>query len=175
MISNRLLKDTIDSIHSENMNEALTLSQKMDALLNQLKVCITTPALTSRLWAEPTNFLAAASSNHSWQKLQCSTSVISTRSRRSELRDQSVVSHYPNTMGTYTTYEDSMFVGANSVSIYNCTFNNIAGQTDAVEAINVSDEHYCYLPSATHFQSIEAVHTYFIHAGHRFIWISRSH
>ena len=55
MIANRLLDDAIDSILSGDMNQALALNRKMDALLNQLKVHSTLPAFTSRLWAEPTN------------------------------------------------------------------------------------------------------------------------
>jgi len=44
-----------------------------------------------------------------------------------------------------------MFEGANGVAIYNCTFNNIADQTDAVQAITVSHALCRYLPSVTHF------------------------
>jgi len=57
-------------------------------------------------------------------------------------------------MGAYSTYEDSMFAGVNSVFIYNCTPNSVAGPTDAVRAITVSPRHCRYLPSVTHFYVI---------------------
>jgi len=65
MIANRLLDDAVYSIRSGDMNAALALGQKMDDLLNQLKVCMQEdPALTLGPWPESTNILAADSSNH---------------------------------------------------------------------------------------------------------------
>jgi len=91
-----LLDDAIDSIRSENMNEALVLNQKMDDLLNQLK--------------QPARTIAGGSYD--------------------------VHQSFQPSLVDPNSETNSMFAGANSVSIYNCTFNNIAGQTDAVEAIN---------------------------------------
>ena len=59
-------------------------------------------------------------------------------------------------MGAYTSYKDSMFMGANNISNNNCIFtnNNIAGQTEAIQAIAVSHEHCCCLPSITQLINI---------------------
>ena len=59
-------------------------------------------------------------------------------------------------MGAYTPYKDSMFMGANNISNNNCIFtnNNIAGQTEAIQAIAVSHEHCCWLPSITQLINI---------------------
>ena len=97
---------------------------------------------------------SSTSSNHSWRNLPLISRLSPALRAPTVLSDQlALVSCDPNIMGAYTTYEDWMFAGAasDSVYIYNCTPNSIVGPTDAVQAITVSHEQRRYLPSVTHF------------------------
>lgn len=89
-LTDRLLDYTVDSIRSGGVNAALALGQKMDDLLNQFKVCRTTPLSHCDLWPKSTNILATAIQNHNWRKLRL-RSVVSVRTK---LGDQLVISHH---------------------------------------------------------------------------------
>ena len=83
------------------------------------------------------------------RKLKVEASILISRLSPDQIRGpiSSFPSYHSNPTGAHTTNKDSMFAGANGISIYNCTFNNIENKIDAVQAITVLCR---YLPSITH-------------------------